>query len=159
MSEVAIAEVPIEPAPPTLAAPGAIAEPDAEPPEAAAAPEVETSVSVELDAVASAAVPAERALPFDVDHLGPLRRAVLDALVDADEPLSVARIIAEMPPVTTLGSAESAVKREFDQGRVIRTSPGHYTLAPARPVEQPKPTPPDPVCSDHTDEQWFAWLE
>jgi hypothetical protein len=108
-------------------------------------------------AASSSAAPAtDRTLP-EIEHpIGPLRQAVLDALVDTDEPQSVARILAAMPPGTTRGSGESAIKREFDQGRIIRTSPGHYVLAPAQPPKPaPPPTPPLP-----TDEAiWLAALE
>src|SRR5215470_12204526 len=96
------------------------------PPDAAVAPGGDAPVSVEIDAVASAEASAERAPPFDVDHLGPIRRAVLDHLLDTDEPQSVAQILAAMPPGTTRGSAESAIKREYDAGRVERVAAGVY---------------------------------
>jgi hypothetical protein len=83
---------------------------------------------------------------------------VLDALVDADEPLNVSRILAEMPPGTTRGSAESAIKREFDAGRIERVAPGVYRLAPPKPPEQPKPAPQPPPTP--TEEAiWFAALD
>jgi hypothetical protein len=122
---------------------------------------VDRSALVDAVAAPSAEAPGERDLPFDVEHLGPLRRAVLDHLVDTEGPQSVAQILAAMPVGTTRGSAESAVKREFDAGRIIRTSPGHYALAPARP-DPPKPAPPDPpaVRSDGmTDQEWLAALD
>src|SRR5258707_11465923 len=133
MTDTHAAEAPAEPAPPA--------------PEAAA--EVETT---------PAEAPADRTLP-NVEHLGVLRRSVLDHLVDTEGPQSVALILAAMPPGTTRGSGESAIKREFDAGRIERVSPGVYKLAPAKPAEPPKPTPPDPVHKEHTDEQWFAWLD
>jgi hypothetical protein len=124
MTDASAGEMPPDPAAPV---------PPEIPPDASAAPEVETPVSVELDAASvSAAAPAERALPFDVDHLGPLRRAVLDALVDADEPLSVSRILAEMPPGTTRGSAESAIKREYDAGRIERSRRWYVRVGQAK---------------------------
>jgi hypothetical protein len=138
MSDTAIAEVPAGPVPPV---PAAVAEFEAASPEAAHAEQV-----------------AERALPFDVDHLGPLHRAVLDALVDADEPLSVARIIAEMPPGTTRGSAESAIKREFDQGRIERVGPGLYVLAKPKPPEAKPPSPP-PLPTFEDEATWLSALE
>jgi len=89
-----------------------------------------------------------------------LRQAVLDALVDADEPLTVARILAEMPAGTTRSSAESAIKREYAAGRILRVGPGVYKLAPPKPPESPeaaKPAaPPEPPRSD---EQWLEALE
>jgi hypothetical protein len=169
MSDAAIAQEPIEPVPPAPPGPEATAEL-----EAALVSTVDTSPSP-LEAVEApgatapeqpdAADPPEdserRSLP-GVDHLGVLRRSVLDALIDNERPLSVAEIIAHMPVGPTRGSAESAIKREFDAGRIMRTSPGHYTIAPARP-EPPKPAPsPDPPAkrSDGmTDQDWLAALE
>jgi hypothetical protein len=165
MTDVSAAETPIELEPSIPHGLEATVELDAMPPQAAAvdglAPATDQddrSASVDAVAAPSAEAPAERALPFaDVDHLGVLRRAVLDALVDADEPLSVARIIAEMPPGTTRGSAESAIKREYDAGRLERVAPGVYRLAPAKPLDQPKPAPlPEP---DKSEDEWFAAFE
>jgi hypothetical protein len=147
MTDVAAAEV--EPMPPVPLPPDATAEL-----EAASTPEAP-------EAAASTAAPAERDLPFDVEHLGPLRRAVLDHLLDTDEPQSVAQILAVMPPGTTRGSGESAIKREFDAGRIERASPGVYRLAPARPVEQPKSSKP-PSQQPEEEAMWFdaldAWI-
>jgi hypothetical protein len=157
MSDVSAGETPIEPVPPMPPLPEATAEleaaaPEAAPPEAAAP--AETSLPPEADA---------RTLPEIEFAIGPLRQAVLDALLDADEPLSVSRILAEMPPGTSRNSGESAIKREFDAGRIMRTSPGHYALAPARPPGPPQPAPPpepEPVRSDGMmSERWFAALE
>ncbi len=151
MSDVAI-ETPVEPAPPIPPAPEAPAELEAAPGHAADAPPPSTaarSTNVEDGSgntnddngardetstnVESAAAPAaERGLPYDVEHLGPLRRAVLDHLVDTDEPQSVAQLLSAMPPGTTRGSAESAIKREFDAGRIERVAPGTYRLAPGQ---------------------------
>ena len=134
-ADTAIAEAPAEPVP---LAPEAIAELEAAPPQAAPAAQV-----------------AERTLPFDVDHLGLLRRSVLDHLLDTEGPQSVAQILASMPPGTTRGSAESAIKREYDAGRIERVGAGLYVLGKPKPPNQPKPAPPDPVHND----QWFAWLD
>ena len=134
-ADTAIAEAPAEPVP---LAPEAIAELEAAPPQAAPAAQV-----------------AERTLPFDVDHLGLLRRSVLDHLLDTEGPQSVAQIVASMPPGTTRGSAESAIKREYDAGRIERVGAGLYVLGKPKPPNQPKPAPPDPVHND----QWFAWLD
>jgi|GEM_PF-2764794 hypothetical protein len=181
MSDATAGEMPAEPAPPIPPGAEATAELDAATPQAVSvdglAPATddrstnvedgsgntnddngvrdETSTNVE-----SAAAPAaERALPFDVDHLGVLRRSVLDALVDADEALNVSRILAEMPPGTTRGSAESAIRREWDAGRIERVGPGLYVLAKAKPPE-PKPAPPpESVRADGiSDDRWLAWL-
>jgi hypothetical protein len=152
MSDTAIAEVPADPVPPVPPAPEATAEL-----EAAVFGQVVIDLKIQGndrngkldDASSPVEAPgeqvAERALPFaDVEHLGVLRRAVLDALADADEPLSVARIIAELPPGTTRGSAESAIKREWDAGRIERVGPGLYVLAKSKPPNQPKPAPQPP---------------
>ncbi len=142
MTEAATVETTAEPVPPV--------------PEAVV--EVETAAPEQADATAPAENRDQRSLAFDVEHLGVLRRAVLDALLDADEPLSVSRILAEMPVGTSRGNAESAIKREFDQGRIMRTSPGHYALAPAR-AEPPKPAPsPDPPAV-RGNEEWLAAMD
>jgi hypothetical protein len=125
------------------------------------------SVPLASEAAVEATVPEageQRGLPFDVEHLGPLRRAVLDALIDNERPLTVAEIVAHMPPGTSRNSTESAIKREFDAGRIERVAPGTYRLAPPKPPEPPKPAaPPEPnpvPAVGHTDEeQWFAWLD
>src|SRR5258708_1479392 len=122
------AEAPAEPAPPA--------------PEAAA--EVET---------APAEAPAERTLP-NVEHLGVLRRSVLDHLLDTDEPQSVAQILAAMPPGTTRGSAESAIKRNFDAGLIERVGAGLYVLGKPKSLKPAEPTRPSLVAPE--DEQ--AWL-
>jgi len=136
----------VEPVAPDIAAP----------PMAAAAPET-APASCELDiALPEAEAPAaERVLP-EIEHpIGPLRQAVLDHLIDTADagPQSVAQIIAAMPVGTSRGSAESAIKREFDSGRVIRTSPGHYVLAPAVPPK-PAPTPAEEALLFDALERW-----
>jgi hypothetical protein len=166
MSDVAAAEVSAEPMPSVPPAPEAAAEV-----EAALVSTVDTSLSP-LEAVEApgatapeqpdAADPPEdserRSLP-GVDHLGVLRRSVLDALLDNERPLTVAEIIAHLPVGTTRGGAESAVKREFDAGRIERVALGVYRLAPAKPPEAKPAAPPEPVRSDGiSDEQWLAWL-
>jgi hypothetical protein len=141
------------------------AELDAVPPQAASvdglAPATDESAAAPTLDDTSSEVPSgdARTLPEIEYPIGPLRQAVLDALLDADEPLSVARIHAEMPVGTSKGSAESAIKREFDACRIERVAPGVYRLAPARPAEPPEPAEADPVHNEHTDEQWFAWLD
>src|SRR5260370_27133696 len=97
-----------------------------------------------------------RALPEIEFPVGSTRQAVLDHLIDSVDagPQSVAQILAAMPAGTSRNTAESAIKGESDQGRIIRTSPGHYALAPARPVGQPKPAPPPEP--DMPEDEWFA---
>ena len=107
--------VPIEePVPPV---PEAVAEVEAAPPEAAVP--------------ASAEVPA--AALFEIEHpIGPVRQGVLDHLVDSEGPQTVAQIIAGLGNYSR-GTIESAIKREFDAGRIERVAPGTYRLAPPRP--------------------------
>src|SRR5258706_8930912 len=137
--------VPIEePVPPV---PEAVAEVEAAPPEAAVP--------------ASAEVPA--AALFEIEHpIGPVRQGVLDHLVDSEGPQTVAQIIAGHGNYSR-GTIESAIKREFDAGRIERVAPGTYRLAPPRPAEPPKPAPPsepEQVRSDgHTAEAWLAALD
>jgi hypothetical protein len=125
-------------------------------------PEVVAEIeAVAPDAAEQAAAPLPpeadtRALP-EIEHpIGPLRQAVLDALLDADEPLSVSRILAEMPPGTSRNSAESAIKRESDVGRIERVAPGVYRLAPPKPAEPSKPAAQPAPIEEAT---WFAALE
>jgi hypothetical protein len=133
---------------------------DAASPEAATAPEVETPVSVEIDAAASAAAPAERILP-EIEHaIGATRQSILDEFLDSDRAeLSMSEIKRALPNVPP-GTIEACVRREWQQGRLLRVSPGTYRLAPPRPAEPPKPAPPpEPVRADGiSDEQWLAWL-
>jgi len=166
MTETTTTEVTAEPALPIEPSPDIAAPPeDVAPPEPAENSDLpigqvwETVRAPELDvALPEAEAPAaERALPFDVEHLGVLRRAVLDALLDADEPLTVAKILTEMPAGTSRNSAESAIKREFDSGRILRVGPGVYTLAPAQSAEPAKPDVPPPVPTDEA--VWLAALE
>ena len=141
--------------PPVPPPPEATAELDVLPPQAGAALEV-APASAELEAPPEA--PHGSRLPFDVEHLGPLRRAVLDALVDADEPLNVSRIFAEMPAGTTRGSAESAIKREFDAGRIERVAAGTYRIAKPKPPEA-KPASPPPPSTPEDEAIWFEALQ
>src|SRR5260221_1728709 len=122
--------------------------------EAPAEPAPEAAAEVET---APAEAPAERTLP-NVEHLGVLRRSVLDHLLDTDEPQSVAQILAAMPPGTTRGSAESAIKRNFDAGLIERVGAGLYVLGKPKPPKPAEPTRPSPVAPE--DEQvWLAAFE
>jgi hypothetical protein len=154
MSEVAIAEVLAEPVPPILPAPEAAAEVETAPPQAleaasaeAPAGEVETEVVESFD--------PRIAIP---ESLGAVRRAILEGLIDADEPLSVSQLHALMPVGTARGTAEAGILREFRSGRIMRTSPGHYALAPARPPEA-KPLSPPPPSTPEDEATWLSALE
>jgi hypothetical protein len=123
------------------------------PPQGAAGPDVEVEASV-----------PERVLP-EIEHaIGPVRQGVLDHLLDSADagPQSVAQIIAALGGGISRNTAESAIKREFDAGRIERVAPGMYRLASPKAPEQPKPSPPEPeqVRSDgRTTEEWFVALE
>jgi hypothetical protein len=107
----------------------------------------------------SAGQVAERALPFEIEHpIGAVRQGVLNHLLDSEGPQTVAQIIAGLGNYTR-GTVESAIKREFDAGRIERVSPGVYRLAPPKPPGAPEPATPEPASSETTDEQWFARLE
>jgi hypothetical protein len=165
MTDVAIGETAVEPAPLVPPVPEAAAVFDAAPPQAEA-PAAPTPPAPEESVASSAEVEPEVVESFDPrisipESLGPVRRAVLEGLLDGEGPMSVAQLHALMPVGTPRGTAEAGILREFRSGRIMRTSPGVYKLAPARPPEA-KPTPPDPpaVRSDGmTDQDWLAALE
>jgi hypothetical protein len=112
MTDANTGETPAELVPPILPVP---------PPEAAA-----LDAAPPLDVERDAAPADARALPFDVEdveHLGVLRRSVLDHLLDCEGDQTVAQILAGMPAGTTRNSLESAVRRERESGRVERVAP------------------------------------
>jgi hypothetical protein len=137
MSDVAAAEAPAERVPPV--------------------PPVQ-----EVTETPSAACP-EPILPEIGHAIGKVRQGILDHLVDtAPEPQTVAQFLAAMPPGTTRGNVEAAIRREHESGRIERIAPGTYVLAAPKQVDPPKPAPsqPEPVRSDgHTAEEWFAAFE
>jgi hypothetical protein len=147
MSEVAAIEVPADPVLPVLSSSGAAAEIDAAPPKAP-------------EAAASAGPAAERALPFEIEHaVGATRQAVLDHFLDSEGDQSMAQIKAALANMLP-GTVEAAVRREWQQGRLLRISPGTYRLAP--PPKPPEPrkrpsTPPPPTPDEETT--WFVALE
>jgi hypothetical protein len=169
MTDTAIAEAPAEPAPP---APEAIAEVEAMPPQAAAidglAPAtdrdanlhvVDRSASVDAVAAPSAETPAERALPFEIEHaIGATRQAILDEFLDSDRAeLSMSEIKRALPNVLP-GTIEACVRRELLAGRLLKVSPGVYKLAPVSPPEAKPATPPPPPTPDE-EATWFAALD
>jgi hypothetical protein len=108
---------------------------------------------------------AAPALP-EIEHaIGPMRQSVLDHLIDSVDagPQSVAQILAAMPAGTSRNTTESAIKREFDVGRIERVGPGLYVLAKPKPPGPSKPPPslepPPPSPAGHTDEEWIARIE
>jgi len=167
MSDAAIAQEPIEPVPPAPPGPEATAELDTAPGHAAdgLAPATDEGAvaPTELPPAlydASSEVPSgdARTLPFEIEHpVGPIRQAILDHLVDSEGPQTVAQFIAALGNLSR-GTVESALKREFDAGRIERVAAGTYVLAKA-PEPKPAPPPEPVVRSDgHTDEEWLAWL-
>jgi hypothetical protein len=170
MTDAVSIEERVLPIPP---APVAIAEVEAMPPQAASvdglapAPDQGVAAPTELppavdevsSEVPSAEVLAERALPFDVEHLGVLRRAVLDHLVDTEGPQNVAQILAAMPPGTTRGSGESAIRREWEAGRVERVGAGLYVLAKPKPPKSPKRQSASPPPTPTEEAIWLEALE
>jgi hypothetical protein len=131
------AAAPAEPVPP---APEAAAELDA--------------ARLELDVPAETPADA-RALPEIEFPIGPVRQGVLDHLLDSEGPQTVAQIIAGLGGNHTRNTVESAIKREFDVGRIERVAPGTYRLAPPKPPEALKPAAP----AGHSDEEWIARIE
>jgi len=137
-----------------------------EPAQAAEAPAAPTPPAPEESVASSAEVEPEVVESFDPrisipESLGPVRRAVLEGLLDGEGPMSVAQLHALMPVGTPRGTAEAGILREFRSGRILRTSPGHYALAPARPPEAKRPFPP-PLPTPDEEAMWFsafdAWI-
>src|SRR6266446_1942832 len=120
MTDIAIGETPPELVPPVP--PEAPAELDAATPEAGA-PAVGEVESF------------DRRISIP-ESLGPVRRAILEGLIDTEGPMSVSQLHAVMPPGTPRSTAEASILREFRSGRIERVSAGHYVLA--------KPKPPEP---------------
>src|SRR6266478_2830261 len=157
MSDAATAETPAEPVPPVPPAQEATAALDAAPGQAAAvdgmAPATEAVAEVEAAPQLAEApvgdageVETEVVGAFDPrieipESLGPVRRAVLEGLLDGEGPMSVSELHALMPVGTPRGTTEAGILREYRSGRILRISPGHYALAPARPPEAKRPSP------------------
>jgi hypothetical protein len=153
MSDVAATEV-LEPIPPGAEA---IAELDAAPGQADV-PAAEESASGEAETEAVESFDPRISIP---ESLGPVRRGILEGLIDGEGALSVAELHALMPVGTPRGTTEAGILREYRSGRIIRTSPGHYALAPARPPEAKRPSSPPPPTPDE-EAMWFsafdAWI-
>jgi hypothetical protein len=155
MTEVAGAEVPIEPAPPIPIENAPTPVSDEPIVSSAGAPagatgEVETEVVESFDPRIS--------IP---ESLGRLRRAILEGLIDADAPMSVSQLHACMPVGTPRGTTEAGILREYRSGRIERVGPGIYRLAPPKPAEPPKPSPDPPQAHGDglTEEAVFEALE
>jgi hypothetical protein len=152
--------------------------PDIEPIEALAAGS-SASHAAPLEAGAATPEPPE---PPAFDPRGELpaslglpRRAILDALLDADGPLTVQQLWDAMPQGTTKNVAESSIHREMTAARIRRCGVGQYELAPFKPPAPPEPpaaaiatlamaagfgwkTDPDALAG-MSEGEWFAALE
>jgi hypothetical protein len=81
-------------------------------------------------------------------------------LLDSAEggPQSVAQILAGVGGTVSRNDVEAAIHREHKAGRIIRTNPGHYILAPPKPPEPPQPPPADdPAVNVISMVSGFAW--
>jgi hypothetical protein len=133
------------------------AEPVSPAPDAAA---IEAAPPEAGEQVAAPAAPeAERTLP-EIEHpIGPLRQSILDHFLDSDSPdQSMSQIKAGLSTVLP-GTVGAAVRREWEQGRLLRVSPGVYRLAPAKPAEPSKPPPPPPPPTPDGEAIWLSALE
>src|SRR6266436_5906864 len=142
MTDIAIGETPPELVPPVP--PEAPAELDAATPEAGA-PAVGEVESF------------DRRISIP-ESLGPVRRAILEGLIDTEGPMSVSQLHAVMPPGTPRSTAEASILREFRSGRIERVSAGHYVLAKPKPPEAKPSSPPPPPTPDE-EATWFVALE
>jgi len=145
MSDAAIGETPAEPVPPNLAAIAARSVPEAPAElEAAAvdgqAPATDQGVAAptEFAPAVEVAPPSvedgERVLP-EIEHaIGATRQAILDHFIDSEGDQSMSQIKATLPNVLP-ATVEACVRREWQQGRLLRISPGVYRLASPRPPE------------------------
>src|SRR5262249_21454794 len=131
MTDVA-AELPIDPVARDIAAPSEVEEP--------AGPENEVSFDPRI------------LIP---DSIGPVRRRVLEELIDSENPMSVGQFIASMPPGVTRGNVETALLRNLRAGLVERVGAGIYRLAPPKPPEPSKPAAPPP----EDEAVWYSALD
>jgi hypothetical protein len=120
MTDAAASEVPAEPAPLVQPASDDTEAPSARVP-AAGAP---------------AEMPADAPALPEIEHpIGPTRQAVLDHMLDSEGDQSMAQIIAGVGNASR-NTVETAVRREYESGRLLRISPGVYRLAPRNPNHQ-----------------------
>jgi hypothetical protein len=88
------------------------------------------------------------------ETLGPVRRAILEGLIDGEGALSVSQLHALMPVGTPRGTTEAGILREYRSGRIERIAAGTYILAKPTPPE-PKPKP----ASHPTPEDEAIWFD
>jgi hypothetical protein len=121
----------------------------------------ETVASAEALSGPDAAEADAPALPEIEYPVGSTRRAIFDFLLDTVEagPQSVAQILSMLPPGTSKNTGESAIKREFDSGRIERVGPGLYVLAKPKSPGAPPAPPPEPEPGSLSDEEWLAALD
>ncbi len=141
MTDVSVGEMPIEPVPSIPPGPEATAELE----RAVQAAEVPAGDTGEVETEVVESFDPRVSIP---ETLGPVRRAILEGLIDGEGALSVAELHALMPLGTPRGTVEAAILREYRSGRIERVGPGLYVLAKPKPAEQPKSArqpPPTPI--------------
>jgi hypothetical protein len=151
MTDVSVGEMPIEPVPSIPPGPEATAELE----RAVQAAEVPAGDTGEVETEVVESFDPRVSIP---ETLGPVRRAILEGLIDGEGALSVAELHALMPLGTPRGTVEAAILRESRSGRIERVGPGLYVLAKPKPAEQPKSArqpPPTPI----EEATWFAALD
>src|SRR5437660_3502307 len=131
------AAVEVETAPPHAISPEA-----AEPVAAAPAAKVD-------EAAPEADVPA--AAPEIAFQNGSTSELVVDHFIDSEGDQSMNAIKAALPHIDP-NTIESAVRRLWEKGRLLRVAPGVYRLAPEKPPGLSKSPPPAP----EDEAMWFA---
>ncbi len=156
MNDTTTSEAPAEAALPILPpAPAVAAEVEAAPSEAAAPVSNAPTEKVDHAAPEGEAPAAAPELAF---ANGSTSELVVDHFIDSAESgdQSMNQIKAALPHVDP-NTVESAVRRLWQQGRLLRVSPGVYRLAPEKPPEPAKPAShPQPPEEEQT---WFEALE
>jgi hypothetical protein len=157
MTDAVAIETPADPVPvppvPELAA-EVEAAPDAVSPEAA-----EPVAVAPAEKVAEAAPEGDApvAAPEIVYSNGSASELVVDHFTDSEGDQSMNQIKAALPHIDP-NTIESAVRRLWERGRLLKIRPGVYRLAPSEtPPEHPKPVPPPQAATP--DDVWLIALE
>src|SRR5712672_3146732 len=104
----------------------------------------------------AAAAPASEAEP-ETDDTRSARERVIDHLTDSEGPQTVAEIIQGTGLIRN--TAEQAIFRAGQAGRIERVGVGLYKLAPPKPPPPPRPEPPAPAIGGRTYEDWMTLME